>query len=219
MGPLLWAAAVALLHVEGRRRSTLAARASHDIRGPLCTAQLALEGLEPCARVEAIDLELRRAALAVDDLTAARRARGPRSRETVQLDRLLAVAAPAWEALARHRGVALTLGGGHARVAGDPLRLAQACANLVANAIEHGGGRVDVRVVAAGGRAGVHVLDGGSGLPAPLPRLVAAARGRRTARGHGLAIAAGIAARHGGRLLEVPAPAGAHLVLDLPAVR
>jgi signal transduction histidine kinase len=219
MGPLLWAAAVALLHVEGRRRSTLAARASHDIRGPLCTAQLALEGLEPCARVEAIDLELRRAALAVDDLTGARHARRPRSRETVQLDRVLAVAAPAWEALARHRGVALTLGGGHARVAGDPLRLAQACANLVANAIEHGGGRVDVRVVAAGGRAGVHVADDGSGLPAPLPRLVAAARGRRTARGHGLAIAAGIAARHGGRLLEVPAPAGAHLVLDLPAVR
>jgi signal transduction histidine kinase len=219
MGPLLWAAAVALLHVEGRRRSTLAARASHDIRGPLCTAQLALEGLEPCARVEAIVRELRRAALAGGDRTAARRARGPRSRETVQLDRLLAVAAPAWEALARHRGVALTLGGGHARVAGDPLRLAQACGNLVANAIEHGGGRVDVRVVAAGGRAGVHVADDGSGLPAPLPRLVAAARGRRTARGHGLAIAAGIAARHGGRLLEVPAPAGAHLVLDLPAVR
>jgi signal transduction histidine kinase len=218
MGPLLWAAVVTLLHAEGRRRSTLAARASHDIRGPLCTARLALEGLEPCARVEAIDLELRRAALAVDDLTAARDVRR-RSRETVQLGRLLAAAAPAWEALARHRGAALKLGGGDARVAGDPLRLAQACANLVANAIEHGGGRVDVRVVAAGGRAGVHVADDGNGLPAPLPRLVAAARGRRTARGHGLAIAAGIAARHGGRLLEVPAPAGAHVVLDLPAVR
>jgi signal transduction histidine kinase len=214
MGPLLWAAVVALLHAEGRRRSTLAARASHDIRGPLCTARLALEGLEPCARVQAIDLELRRAALAVDDLTAARR----QSRETVQLGRLLAVAAPAWEALARHCGAVLTFAG-DARVAGDPLRLAQACANLVANAIEHGGGRVDVRVVAAGDRAAVHVADGGSGLPAPLHRLVAAARGRRTARGHGLAIAAGIAARHGGRLLEVPAPAGAHLVLDLPAVR
>ena len=165
----------------------------------------------------AIDLELRRAALALDDLAAARRGRRPgTSRESVDLGGLLAAAAPAWEALARHFGVVLTVAG-DACVAGDPLRLAQACANLVVNAIEHGGGRVDVRVTAEGGRAGVHVLDSGDGLPIPLPRLLAAARDRRTARGHGLAIAAGIAARHGGRLLEVPAPSGAHLLLDLPA--
>lgn len=210
-----WLAALVLLHAEARRRSTLAARADHDVRGPLCTARLALEGLEPCARVEAIDLELRRAALALDDLTAARRVGG--SQATVDLGRLLATAAPAWEALAGHFGGALTFGGGHARVVGEPLRLAQACANLVSNAIEHGGGRVDVRVTAARGRAGVHVVDGGNGLPAPLPSLLAAARGRRTTRGHGLAIASGIAARHGGRLVEVPAPTGAHLLLDLPA--
>lgn len=217
IGPLLWAAALALLHAEGRRRSVLAARADHDVRGPLCTARLALEGLEPCARVAAIDLELRRAALALDDLGAARRGRRAAvSREPVDLGRLLAAAAPAWEALARHFGAAITVAG-DARVAGDPLRLAHACANLVVNAIEHGGGRVDVRVTAEGGRAGVHVRDSGNGLPAPLPGLLAAARDRRTARGHGLAIAAGIAARHGGRLLEVPAPSGAHLLLDLPA--
>src|SRR5206468_10351813 len=35
-------------------------------------------------------------------------------------------------------------------VVGDPLRLAQACANLVANAAEHGGGVVRVRVRVAG---------------------------------------------------------------------
>ena len=218
IGPLVWMAAVALLHADGRRRSTLAARAGHDIRGPLCTARLALEGLEPSARVAAIDLELRRAALALDDLTAARRGRWADGRwERVDLGRLLAAAAPAWEVLADRLGAALAFRGGDARVVGDPLRLAQACANLVSNAIEHGGGRVGVHVTAAGGRAGVHVVDGGDGLPAPLPSLLAAARGRRTARGHGLAIAAGIAARHGGRLLEVPAPAGAHLLLDLPA--
>ncbi len=211
----LWLAAVMLLYAEGRRRSTLAARAGHEVRGPLCTARLALEGLEPCARVEAIDLELRRAALALDDLPSARRPGAPR--ETVDLGGLLVAAAPGWEAFARRFGAAVTFGGGDARVLGDPLRLAQACANLVSNAIEHGGGRVDVRVVAAGGRAGVHVGDGGDGLPSPLPTLLAAARGRRTARGHGLAIAAGIADRHGGRLLEVPAPSGAHLLLDLPA--
>ena len=216
--PLVLVAGGLALQAEGRRRSTLAARADHDIRGPLSTARLALDGLEPCARVEAIDLELRRAALALDDLTAARRGRrAPGSWEALDLARLLAAAAPAWEALARRRGAVLALGGGEARVVGDRLRLAQACANLVSNAIEHGGGRVDVHLRAVAGRARVHVLDGGNGLPAPLPRLLSAARGRGTMRGHGLAIAAGIAARHGGRLLEVPARTGAHLVLDLPA--
>jgi signal transduction histidine kinase len=221
IGSLLWVVAALALHVEGQRRLGLAARADHDVRGPLCTARLALGGLEPCARVEAIDLELRRAALALDDLAAARRGRRAGGRRVaVDLGGLLAAAAPAWDALARAHGTLLTVGGGGepARVSGDPLRLAHACANLVANAVEHGGGRVDVRVCAGAGRAGVHVSDDGNGLPAPLPRLVAAARGRRARRGHGLAIAAGIARRHGGELFEIPAPTGTHLVLDLPAV-
>lgn len=218
IGPLVWAAAALALHVEGRRRLGLAAQADHDVRGPLCTARLALDGLEPCARVAAIDLELRRAALALDDLAAARRGRRAAGRwKAVEVGRLLAAAAPAWEALARAHGARLTVGGGRARVTGDPLRLAQACANLVANAAEHGGDRVDVRVTAVGGRAGIHVSDDGDGLPAPLPALLTAARGRRTRRGHGLAIAAGIAARHGGRLVEAPVATGTHLVLDLPS--
>jgi signal transduction histidine kinase len=229
IGLLVWIVAVAAVRLEGRRRLTLAARADHDVRGPLCTARLALDGLEPCARVAAIDLELRRAALALDDLAAARRGRRVRPRlDAIDLGGLVAAAAPAWHALARARGVALTVAGDgmpapdeplrcdQARVAGDPLRIGQACANLVANAVEHGGGRVDVRVVAGDGRAGVHVTDHGGGLPAPLPSLLAAARGRQTSRGHGLAIAAGIAERHGGRLVSVPSEAGAHLVLELP---
>ena len=66
---LAWALAAQALHLRGRRRLVLAARAGHEVRGPLCTAQLALDGLERSARVEAIGLELRRAALALDDLT------------------------------------------------------------------------------------------------------------------------------------------------------
>lgn len=220
IGAFLWVVAALALQVEGQRRLGLAARADHDVRGPLGTARLALSGLEPCARVEAIDLELRRAALALDDLAAARRGRRAGGRcVAVDLRGLLVAAAPAWAALARAHGTLLTVGGASepARVSGDPLRLAHACANLVANAVEHGGGRVDVRVCAAAGRAGIHVSDDGNGLPAPLPRLLAAARGRRTRRGHGLAIAAGIARRHGGELFEIPAPTGTHLVLDLPA--
>ena len=98
----------------------------------------------------------------------------------------------------------------------DRLRIAQALANLVANAVEHGGGEVRVRARAAAVSARVEVTDGGAGLPAPLADLVAAARGRRDRRGHGLALAAVIARRHGGRLVTAPSPRGARLVLELP---
>jgi signal transduction histidine kinase len=60
------------------------------------------------------------------------------------------------------------------------------------------------------------VADHGPGLPAPLSALVVAARGRRSPRGHGLAIASSIAERYGGRLISPASPRGARLVLDLP---
>jgi signal transduction histidine kinase len=211
---LAWALVVSALHARGRRRVVHAARAQHEVRGPLAIARLALGGLERTARVEAIDLELRRAALALDDLTGPGRAR---RREVVDIGRLIADAAPAWRALAARHGGTLTVEPGGACVTGDPLRLAQACANLVANAIEHGGGSARVRACTAGGHVRVEVSDDGPGLPAPVPALVAAARGRRSHRGHGLAIAAAIARGHGGRLTSAPSPRGARLVLELPA--
>jgi signal transduction histidine kinase len=241
---LAWALTASVLHVRGRRQLVLAARAGHEVRGPLCTAQLALDGLERSARVEAIGMELRRAALALDDLGAAnrkrsleafagpRRSRGRRPRPLdapgraqhradsslpVDVARLLVDAAPVWRSLAEAHGVVLAVEPAAAFVAGDPLRIAQACANLVANAVEHGGGRVRVASSAAGGRVRIEVADLGPGLPAPLDELVAAARGLRSARGHGLAIAAAIAERHGGRLIALPAPRGARLALELPA--
>lgn len=212
---LAWVLVVGALHLRGRRRIVAAARARHEVRGPLAVARLALDGLERSARVEAIDLELRRAALALDDLGGGGRPGG--GFEAVDVGRLLRDAAPAWRALAAARGASLLVEPAGARVAGDPLRLAQACANLVTNAIEHGGGPVRVRAARAGGHVRIEVTDGGPGLPAPVTALVAAARGRRSHRGHGLAIASAIARRHGGRLISLPSDCGAHLVLELPA--
>jgi two-component system, OmpR family, sensor kinase len=216
---LVWAMTASALHVRDRRRLVRAARVSHEIRGPLSTAQVALAGLEPSARVDAIALELRRAALAVDELSG-------RPRETigpVDIGRLLAESADAWRALAAAHGATLAVEPGRdVRVTGDRLRLIQACANLVGNAIEHGCPRdeptrlVQVSSSAVAGRVLIEVRDFGPGLPAPLSQLISAARGRRSPRGHGLAISAAIADRHGGRLASYPADRGARLVLDLP---
>ena len=220
---LLLAAALLAGWLLWRRHClSLVAQASHELRGPLQAALLGLHGLGERGdgtRLAAIDLELRRAARAVEDLSAA--ASGRRAAESaarVELGELLEDMAAAWELLAAHRGVALTVEA-PARpmvVRADRLRLAQALANLVANAVEHGGGEVGVRVREAAGSTRVEVTDGGPGLPVPLAELVAAARGRRDRRGHGLALAAVIARRHGGRLVTAPSPRGARLVLELP---
>ena len=205
-----------------RRCLSLVAQAGHELRGPLQAALLGLHGLEDPgdgARLAAIELELRRAARAVEDLSAA--ASGRRAAGTVagvELGALLADAAAAWELIAAHRGVALIVEPPSAPlvVRADELRIAQVLANLVANAVEHGGGDVCVRARATAGRARIEVTDGGPGLPAPLSDLVAACRGRRDRRGHGLALAAVIARRQGGRLVTAPSPRGARLVLELP---
>jgi signal transduction histidine kinase len=298
-----WAALLLMgaLHLRTRRRLVLVARASHELRGPLCAARLGLDTLaaEP-ARVAAIDLELRRAARALDDLAAAPSGgRAPERRELVDLRALVALHAPAWRALAASHGAELRLesvipaprpegrllplpaaprrpptaafpttaaalrpaapasplapgaaaprGPEPARpdrvarpagdpsapvrlrrdrpppaapataVLADPVRIAQACANLVANAAEHGGGVVRVRVAAGADTVRLEVSDDGPGLPAPVSALVAAARTRRGRRGHGLGVAAAVAEEHGGRLAPAPASAGARLVLELPA--
>jgi len=105
-------------------------------------------------------------------------------------------------------------------VNGDRLRLAQAVSNLVANALEHGPGRVELTARVIGQRhVRIEVIDDGPGLPASVAELTRRARGGRGQRGRGLAIAAGIAERHGGRLVAAPAPRGARIGLELPCLR
>lgn len=182
------------------RRAERAARAAHEIAGPLHAAGLALalarrEG--PAPRLEAVELELRRAARALDDLrppaprpatAAPPAAAAPR---VVDAGTLAAQQALAWQGAGRLR-VAARSG---ALVEADPVRLAQAVGNLLANAFEHGRGQVELRVAVAGDGVRIGVRDQGVGLAA-LPR-----RRRPLApRGHGLAVAAEVAREAGGRL-------------------
>jgi signal transduction histidine kinase len=231
-----WAVAVASAGIaalawrELRRGRELVARACHELRGPLAAAHLALHaasrggacaaGAGAAARLAAIEVELRRAGLALDDLAAARSGgRAPDRDEIVDVPELLAHQASTWEAVAPVFGCRLSLGApdGAALVRGDRVRLSQAVGNLLANALEHGAGTVEVRSRAVGDRVRIEVSDEGAGLPAPVAELAARPRAGRGRRGRGLAIASEIVARHGGRLLAAPSPRGARVAIELPA--
>jgi DNA-binding response OmpR family regulator len=220
------AAAVAA-RIELRRRRELVARACHELRGPLTAAHLALHagarhGDAPPDRLAAIDRELERAGIALDDLAAARRGRrAPDRDEPVDVGDLLAYQAATWRLVAGLFGcrVELVERGGGAVVRGDRLRLAQAIGNLVANALEHGTGRVELLARSNGDRVRIEVADEGPGLPAPVGALTRRPRAGRGRRGRGLAIAADIADRHGGRLVAAPSARGARVALELPAWR
>ena len=215
----------AFWRLQLRRRRELVARACHELRGPLTAAHLALHGgarrgEAPPARLAAIDRELDRAALALDDLAAARHGRrAPDRDEPVDVGDLLAYQAITWRMVAGVFGCRLELAEPRsgAMVRGDRVRLAQAVGNLVANALEHGDGRVRLRARAQGDRVRIEVADEGPGLPAPVGDLTRRPRAGRGRRGRGLAIAADIADRHGGRLVAAPAARGARVALELPA--
>jgi signal transduction histidine kinase len=217
-----WAALAALMF---RRllsaRLELMARASHELRGSITALRLGVRPGEPSpARLRALDLELGQAAAAVEDLVAAC-ARRPTGHELERLDaaQLLADSVEAWRPAAAERGadLALSWSGAPGSLLGDRYRLAQATGNLIANAIEHGGGDVKVVGRLEGARVRVEVTDRGPGLPAPVSQLARPARGGKGRRGRGLAIAASIARHHGGRLAAAPTERGARLVLELPA--
>jgi signal transduction histidine kinase len=228
-----WAAAAcggagaALARRTESTRSRRVARACHELRGPITAARLGLElalrrgALSP-ARLRALDLELARAALAIDDLAASGRCTG--RWEEVDLRGLLTDSVEAWRATADARGVSIrfTWAGPPALVCADRLRLAQATGNLIANAIEHGGGAVEVCALAgAGARATtirIEFIDDGPGLPAPVDELARRGRRCRGPHGHGLAVASDVVAGHGGRLAAAPSESGARIVLELPIV-
>jgi signal transduction histidine kinase len=230
-GWLLAAAAgltlLGIRHVAQARRETVA-RACHEVRGPLTAVRLGLAavagagGVEP-ARLMALDSELGRAALALEDLTAPRAAGrwlcGRPDLDRVDLGALLDEAVLACGGRAAGAGARVRGGWeGPAAIAwGDRLRLAQVLGNVLANAIEHGGPTIRVRGALHDGVARLEISDDGPGLPAPVAELARRPRGGRGQRGRGLAIALAIAEAHGGALAAAPVGRGGRIVLTLPA--
>jgi signal transduction histidine kinase len=210
-----WAVA-AVLVVELRRRSGLVADAAHELRGPLTAISLGIEAIrrQPAARrrAEALATEVCRMDVAVDDVAAA--ARGRRARErlaSIGLRHLVRGSGEAWKAAAARRGGRVTFDwpAGAASVRADPRRLAQAFGNLLANAIEHGGGEIVVRGRPSSGGFRVEIEDRGSG--------VARTRLRARRRGRGLAIAQRALEGAGGKLGSFDRPGGGRVaVAELP---
>lgn len=211
LGSWLVLAALCALHLRHRE---LVARARHELAGPLQAAGLALHAARvetPSPRLAAIDLELRRAGLALDDLDAARRGRAAAASvvHAVDVGCLLAEQALAWQPAVRRHGRSLRVCATSGIVVrADRVRLAQAVGNLLANALEHGAGRIELRAEHDGGCVRIAVSDEGTGVAGSVrrPRAGAGARGR------GLAIAGDIARRYGGRLV----PCGPTIAIELP---
>jgi signal transduction histidine kinase len=237
------AVVLARRRTAARRRGDRLAGVVHELRGPLHAAGMiavaARRGAPPDTgrALTALEVELGRLALAVRDLDPPverrqRRAGGPapgadhprpdaEAHGPVACDAAALVAdlAPGWRLVAAASGRQLRVSAPLAPlwVAAERLRLAQALGNLVANALEHGAGSVDVQLAAGpGGAVRAEVRDAGPGLPASVAALVARPPDPGRARGRGLGIAARIAADAGGRLRSAPAARGARLVLDVP---
>ncbi len=221
-----WAVAVgcAVVLVRFRSRLERVAQAEHELRGPATAIGLAAAALrrEPGGLRRALmfesQLERMRAGLA--DLDAARSgARAPVRPRTVALDRVLRGAAAGWHPAAQSQGRRLRMRweGEPAAVRADPGRLAQAFGNLLANAIEHGSGPVELRGRAVDGRALIEVRDAGPAQQrSGADRRRAPGASRDARRGRGLAIVARAAEEAGGSVALDRGEHGTVASVELP---
>ena len=190
--------------VSDAHRMRLIAEAEHELRGPLQLIALTAEanarrGPVDTRALAQLTVEVERARIALADLSAARSGRRSiAAEEPVRLDRLVWRAATASDLAARRAGggVHLDWSVGPIMVHANRGRLAQALGNLLANAIEHGGGQV--RVVGRRTRAGIRVEVRDSG------------------RGHGLKIATKAVRDSGGTLTAARAGSGTAVAIELP---
>lgn len=207
-----WVVAVALACacLRLRRRLELVAAAEHELRGPATVIGLAAAALrrEPggLRRALTFESELERMRAGLEDLAAARVGRrAPVRPVALPLERVLRGATAGW----RHSGRPMRFrwDAGPAVVRADRRRLAQAFSNLLANAVEHGSGRVEVRGSRAGARVRVEVHDEGPAAPA---------QPARRGRGRGLGIAARAVEEAGGVLEVERAADGTTVAVELP---
>jgi signal transduction histidine kinase len=211
---------------RGEAQARMAAIVAHEVRNPLGIIRGAAEligarsgdrlGTDDSAALRDILDEVQRLTRLTEDFLDL--SREPRL-EPVDVD-LGELAAEAARGLGRSfASVEVRIEVPPLRVRGDPGRLRQVLANLLANAGQAGAGRIEVLGRAADGVACLEIRDDGPGIPADLrDRLFDPfATGRPGGTGLGLAISRRIAERHGGTigLIDGGGP-GATFELRLP---
>ncbi|MFJ3664919.1 sensor histidine kinase [Streptomyces sp. NPDC090106] len=223
---------------EDRMRRFLA-DAGHELRTPLASIAGYAELMDTGAARIAPDLAWRRVSAQsarmtdlVEDLLLLARLDEGRPLERVDVNLGALVAEAVWDARAAGTGhdwrLALKLEE-PAVVTGDPARLTQVVANLLANARTHtpDGTRIEVSVEARPDACVVAVRDDGPGIPAGLLPAVferftradasrSRAPGQGGGSGLGLAIAAALTEAHGGRVDVVSAPGRTEFTVTLP---
>lgn len=216
-GGWLVALALALVLRRARRRLALVAAADHELRNPVATLELVVATMarEPAGRrhARALRAELERLRVALADLGAARYGRrAPPRAAPVALDRMLRGAAGGWRALGRRAGrrVLIDWRAGEATVLADRGRMAQLFSNLVANAVEHGSGPVEIRGRRDGATVRVEVRDQGPGVASSTPDPL------DPGHGHGLPVAAAAAREAGGRLTVRRGQEDTTVAVELP---
>ncbi|MFD8819277.1 sensor histidine kinase [Streptomyces sp. NPDC059627] len=217
------------------------ADASHELRTPLASiagyAELMLMGvdtrkIEPELAWRRVSDQSARMTGLVEDLLLLARLEEGRPLEAAEVNLATLVGDAVWDARAagagHHWQLVLCLDG-PAMVTGDPSRLHQVVANLLANARVHtpAGTRITVTVKAADGQCAVQVHDDGPGIPGDLLPTVfdrftrgdasrSRAPGAAGGAGLGLAIAVAITQAHGGRVEVASAPGDTRFTVTLP---
>jgi signal transduction histidine kinase len=206
---------------------------AHDLRTPLTrirgTAEVALRAGDPAAAREALADVIEESdrllvmLRAVMDLSEAETGIMRLDRAPVSLATLAAEVADVYAHVADAAGVELAVRSADVTVAADAMRLRQALANLVDNAIKYtpAGGSIAIEVGREGSDAIVRVRDTGVGIsPEALPRIwerrYRAEPTSRQGLGLGLSLVKAIVQAHGGRARVESSETGSTFAIMLP---
>jgi signal transduction histidine kinase len=230
------AALIAFVVLARRRRGVLA-RELHELRGALTAARLAVD-LMPVLNVDrpsvcrAASDELERGYATLGDFEALLHSRlvapslsrdrigGSLRRQNLDAHGELSRLANVWGEAVRREGREFrfewhgpTSG---VLTIGPRRRFVEVVANLLANALRHGDGLIELTARVRSDSLRIEVSDQGPGLPGPLAGITR--RPQRGEHGYGLGIARNAVRSLGGTLASAPSGSGAKLVFTLPAV-
>jgi signal transduction histidine kinase len=184
-----------------------ASNASHQLRTPLAALLLRLEEIattdDPAVVRDEAQIaiaQVDRLSGVVDDLLGQPRS-GPKPRESVSLDSVIASLQSEWQpAFARARRSMRVHGQRGLQVEVGRAALSQILSTLIENSLAHGRGTLSVEARRSGPSVVVEVTDQGDGIPADLAPRVFERRVSSSGSGLGLALARDLAEQSYGRL-------------------